>query len=108
MAIHKYHLFKGDLYVPLNENPKMKEINGIWLLIPRELIQLNGEDASETRKIHPETEKCLRGIIWRTYLKLGSLNATAEELEIGVSTAKRHVDRQKDLLRAEGEEKKRA
>jgi hypothetical protein len=92
MAINKYHLFKGDLYVPLNNNPKMKEITGIWLLIPRDLIQLNGGGSTQTVKAHPETKKCLENIIYRKYSNLGSINRVAEDLGISTKTAKSYID----------------
>jgi hypothetical protein len=92
MAINKYHLFKGDLYVPLNKNPKMKEIKGIWLMIPRDLIQLKMGGVGETVKEHPETKKCLENIISRKYSQLGSLNQVAQDLGISTKTAKSYID----------------
>jgi hypothetical protein len=92
MAINKYHLFKGDLYVPLNKNPKMKEISGLWLLIPRDLIQLNGGPPTGTVSEHSETKKCLKNIIKAKYATFGSLRGVASDLGISTTTVKRYID----------------
>lgn len=92
MGINKYHLFRGDLYVPLNKNPKMKEVNGIWLMLPRDLIELNGDSPSRTVDTHPETKKCLENIIKGKYANLGSLRGVASDLGISTDTVKRYIE----------------
>ena len=43
MTIANYHLFYGDLYNPMRENKPVKEIRMNWLIVPRDLINLNGK-----------------------------------------------------------------
>lgn len=47
MNIQHYHLFFGDLYNPLCSNEKTLEIKSKSLLIPRILIDLNGESHAD-------------------------------------------------------------
>jgi len=52
MRRDNYHIFYGELFTPLNLNPKINEIKSIWKFLPSDLINLNGEEG-----IHPSSTK---------------------------------------------------
>lgn len=90
MAIHKYHVFKGELYAPLQQNEKMKEIKNQWLMLPRDLIKLNwGTDPKTTSKRN--YSDLVMKMVVNSYNLYQSKRKTAEKLGIDYGTVDRYL-----------------
>lgn len=60
MKISNYHLFYGDIFNPLRENKATKEIRSRSMMIPCELINLNGSTLpnSSSKKVQKARRRC--------------------------------------------------
>ncbi len=88
MRIDHYHLFFGDLFNPMRRNKATKEIRSKWLMIPRDLLNLNGRDISTTTY---ETDSKLTEIIVNTYHYTESIREAAKILGVARDTVRGHL-----------------
>ena len=69
----------------------MKEISERWLMIPRELIELNGGVETQQASAKHPSEKVLLKIVKKIYAETESKRKTAEILGIDYSTVDRRL-----------------